>query len=156
MTREDLLETYPEALEDCIPLVRKTEPETEAFAGVFAKHEELPDWLSDVLSQIEGLRNLPPNWDSYGAVPVDPRSISAAREVIARLARYVNVGKPAVGATPDGDVGFSWDVGDWSIDADIAPSGRISYVYLDERDHVNDEDTWTNDPCDLLHLLTQW
>ena len=66
------------------------------------------------------------------------------------------VEKPAVGATPDGHIGFSWDEGAWSLDAEILPTGRIEYVYLDERDSAQDREAVALDWAELLEMLTQW
>ena len=68
---------------------------------------------------------------------------------------YVGVAEPAVGASPEGHVGFSWDEGAWSLDAEVLPDGRIEYVYLDEQDSAKDRDTTTRLWTDLLELLTQ-
>ncbi|HUU98808.1 MAG TPA: hypothetical protein VM487_24005 [Phycisphaerae bacterium] len=105
---------------------------------------------------MEQLLALPENWNSYGARPVSHDAAARANEFAAYLSYVVGVVEPAVGATPDGDVGFCWDAGTWSLDVSIDGTGLISYVYLDEENHGNDRDTCTRDIAQLIPLLTQW
>jgi hypothetical protein len=120
-----------------------------------AIRETQPKWLRDSLRKLQELATLQENWDSYGASPVNANSVVRAQELVCYLARFVGVDEPAVGATPEGHVGFSWDEGAWSLDAEVLPNGRIAYVYLDERDSANDRETTTRRWADLLALLTQ-
>ena len=70
------------------------------------------------------------NWDSYGAEPVSAKSIRDALRIVEQISRYHGIAAPDVSATPDGMVAFGWDVGDWSLDAEIEPDGQILYAYL--------------------------
>ena len=117
--------------------------------------QQLPTWVRRTITKLENLPALQENWDSYGARPIDMRSIQKAHELICELALYVGINEPAVSATPDGHVGLSWDEGSWSIDAEMLPDGRIRYVYLDERDSANDRERVTCGRYELLGLLTQ-
>lgn len=136
-----------EASADAVVLTRPT---------VFARRAAPPDWLADTIVKLDKLVGLEQNWDSYGASPVDHTSVATAKELIRYLAMFTNVDKPAVGATPDGQVGFSWDEGAWSLDVEVLSDGRFAYVYLDERDGSNDRETATRESSELLPLLTQW
>lgn len=42
-------------------------------------------WLLSTGEQFERLRQLQPNWDSYGAGPLDPRCIEGAARMLADL-----------------------------------------------------------------------
>lgn len=133
-------------------------PDTVALnsAPVFAKHDTPPSWLPQILTRVGALADLGENWDSYGGRAIDGRSIAAAQRLIDHLARFIGVNAPAVSGTPDGGVGFSWDDGDWSLDAEVLRCGRINYVYLDEKDSAKDRETSKTDGNELLELLTQW
>lgn len=145
-------------VDDFDPIPAETSGNTEALSRetVFARRETYPEWLREMIEKLENLATLQENWDSYGAGPIDKRSIKKARDLIGYLAAFIAVDCPAVAGTPDGHVGFSWDEGSWSLNAKILPDGRIKYVYLDERDATKDRETTTRNWSDLLDLLTQW
>jgi len=123
---------------------------------VFAKSCTQAAWLPKTSARIAALADLNENWDSYGGHAISGSSITAARHLIDHLAWFIGVQAPAVSGTPDGGVGFSWDDGDWSLDAEIVSSGRIKYVYLDEEDSSNDLEATTVDGNELLELLARW
>ncbi len=87
-------------------------------------------WLEGVQEQLEELASLQENWDSYGACPISPEAIKAARDTVTGLAWIRDIEAPVVTGTPDGDVGLCWDHGDWSLDASIDSTGLINYVFL--------------------------
>ena len=99
------------------------------------------DWLPGALAEIEALRTLQANWDSYGAAPVHPLSIEKACLLVEYLAAHPKVGVPSIGASGDGYVGFSWDEDDWSLDVEVLPGPVVmefTYVYLDPQDDTKD------------------
>lgn len=114
------------------------------------------DWLNDAAQKLEALSILRENWDSYGALPINHTAIENARWLLTYLAWTQNVDAPAVGGTPDGTVGLSWDDGVWSIDAEVFPSGQIHYVYLDDRNPNNEREATLSCVDELVELLTQW
>ena len=124
--------------------------------SVCALRERPESWLDRACQQLEQLRLLLPNWDSYGAAPVDHTAIKKTAQYLAYLARVVGVPAPGVGAAPDGEVALTWDEAAWSLDASVDATGLIRYVYLDERDHRNDRETRTRDISQLVQFLAQW
>lgn len=115
---------------------------------------EVPEWINDLVSRIDALRALGPNWDSYGASPVNITTIVHAQDIARKLAGFVGVTRPVLSPGPNGEVGFSWDTGKWSLDASIDVEGMITYVYLEEAGR--EVESRTRDPRDLLPFLTQW
>ncbi len=115
---------------------------------------EAPEWINDLVSRIDALRALGPNWDSYGASPVNMTTIAHAREIARKLAGFVGVTRPVLSTGPNGEVGFSWDTGKWSLDASVDDEGMITYVYLEEAGR--EVESRTRDPHDLLLFLTHW
>lgn len=113
-------------------------------------------WLDDALEAISSLAGLGGNWDSYGANAVDAGSVACARQVAEFLAGCVSVRPPVVTATPDGDVAFCWDTGNWSLDASVDRTGLISYAFIDERDAGKEYEGRTRDLSDLVGLITRW
>lgn len=123
--------------------------DTEAFA-----YRSTSPWCSLVRRRIQDLLLLQENWDSYGALPVDRRSVDHAVNLARDLATISGVDPPAIAATPNGDVGFCWDKGSWSLDLSVDPDGVISYVYLNE---LSGEETErrTRDVGELIPLMVQ-
>lgn len=136
-----------------------TQIDTGALAPprkVMAIRTSPADWLAEALDAIERLLTLGKNWDSYGANAVDQESVRRASELAQRLAWVENVEAPSITATPDGDVGFCWDTGEWSLDASVDPTGLISYVLLDEGDPSQEQEGRTRNVNDLAELATRW
>ena len=123
---------------------------------VVAMSDHPAAWLGDTLITVKRLRLLEPNWDSYGANPISDDSCCHAEFVLMKLANIANVPKPLVSATPDGDVGFCWDEGFWSLDAWIESTGQITYTYLDETNTANNREEQTDTWQALVPFLTQW
>ena len=148
----------PEAFCRDISLIRaETQQETGAFRPAVCALRETPaEWLPTTLEKIEALLDLQQDWDSYGATPLDSATIDKASQCACFLAHFVGISAPVVGAAPDGKAGFSWDSGAWSLDVDISPTGRIHYVYIDQRDESCDQEAWTDDLYELVRLLTAW
>ena len=123
---------------------------------ILAIRGDLPSWLDDRLAQIDGLRNLEPNWDSYGAQRVDLMSIELAREAVKHLAHIDTVEEPTVTAAPDGKVALCWDDGERSLDVEICPDGWLDFSYMNESREIPDEEGRTQVLEYLVVLLTQF
>lgn len=111
------------------------------------------EWLASTVQAIRSLLELPEGWDSYRAARAHEGSVTNALKLIRVLAEHPGIGKPVVTATPNGDVGLCWDVGEWSMDASIDPTGLISYCFLDETNRARDRDTRTRDIGELVELM---
>lgn len=130
---------------------------TEQGTGItLAVRTDPASWLSDALKAIRSLRALEPNWDSYGARTVNDDSIAKSETLALSLSTFENVAAPTVTATPEGHVGFCWDSGDRSLDAEVYPNGLVEYVYLDRRDSAADREARTRDYEELAMLLSSW
>lgn len=138
----------------------ETREETAALVNsgdaVFAVRNCQAPWHEDAQDSIVRLLTLGKNWDSYGADAVKEASVRKALHLATRLSWIVNVERPSITATAEGNVGFSWDTGDWSLDAAIDGSGLISYVFLDERDSANEREGRTRNIRELIALATNW
>ena len=145
---------FPEPF-SLVPAGTDQQPEALVRLPVIALRDP-PPWLKITLSKLEALGTLQENWDSYGAAPVERNSIREAQKLLMHLAMYVGVDEPAVGATPDGEAGLSWDGGPWSLDVDVTREGRYEYVFLDDRDSALSIEASTRDKDDLLIRLTTW
>jgi hypothetical protein len=78
----------------------------------------------DCIESLNNLRNLEPNWDTYGAPAIAPESIDTA----IRLARFLPdhaMPEPSVVPTSGGGVQLEWHQGGFDIEVEFLPSGEI-------------------------------
>lgn len=129
-----------------------------AFDQQFAVRDESPLWLQPILNQISQLSSLSPNWDSYGALAPNEKSIKRAQDFIGWLCCFVGIEKPDFALTASGNVTFmwEWDHGTRNLDVEIQPDGTIRFSFLDERDEEREEEGQTQDSVKILSLLTDW
>src|SRR5205809_218902 len=70
-------------------------------------HPGQPASFEEVEEQLCELLTLERNWDSYGALPIDPANVAAARRLLKRLEPWRPV-PPYVVPTVGGAVQFEW------------------------------------------------
>lgn len=97
-----------------------------------------PWFFSSAGPRLGKLQTLGQDWDSYGARSVDPAAIHQAQQLLMRLAQVHGVPPPRIGATPDGHVALTWDLGGASLDVEIEPDGRCAYAFVSDRDPSKD------------------
>lgn len=115
-----------------------------------------PVWLEERRQQIAHLSKLKDNWDSYGALAIDPRSIQISKQLLSLLSQVVGVEPPTITASPDGHVAFCWDYNQRTLEIEIRPDAVCEYVYIDERDSAMDEEGETTNAERFAQLLTKW
>lgn len=70
-----------------------------------------------------------PDWDKYGALPVDQHAAQLACRFLNMLPSAVPT--PDVGLDPDGQVSFDWIVAaDRQLTASLSPDGVLSYAAI--------------------------
>jgi hypothetical protein len=139
------------------PVVTHADATTDGMMGstLFALRTVPPGWLHDCIARIEQLRSLSANWNSYGALPIDLRSIMLAKSLLVELAFVDSIEEPTVTASPSGNVAFCWDDGERSLDVEVLPDNLLEYAYLNESQPSLDEEGQTCEVNKLAFLLTQ-
>jgi hypothetical protein len=104
-----------------------------------------PAWLGRVKSPLRDLAQLPANWDSYGASPVDPRVLPIAETLIEWFA-VDDMPPPDLFATVEGGVQMEWHIRRANVEIEITPDGTSIYFH-----DLNSGDPWTRpvSPADL-------
>lgn len=97
-----------------------------------------PAWLDPTAQGLTGLLYLAPNWDSYGARPIDPVHVFAALEL---LVLVMQDGTPAPAVVPTNRDGVQLEWHTQGIDLEIETLSL-------HRRHVSFEDSATNDEWD--------
>lgn len=137
------------------------EADADATGEAFSPHRlvfavrNTPDWVCNRVEQLHALLQLKENWDSYGAEPMDPRSVVHAENLLRWLARFVGVEAPTVTASPDGHAALCWDDGQRSLEVEVRSDGVFQFTFIDEKDASRDEEAEIMDAGRLAELLTQ-
>lgn len=69
---------------------------------------KVPEWLQQALEKINDLLRLPPNWDSYGAKPINIQSALASLKILASAGLDDDALAPQLVPTPRGGVQLEW------------------------------------------------
>lgn len=86
--------------------------------GFFRMDEEPPKWFIPILAEVCTLGELPPNWNSYGAKPIDPYTAAAAATLLLDvLSEYDPI--PAIVPTARGGVMFEWHECGMDLEIDV-------------------------------------
>ncbi len=101
-----------------------------------------PSWIWRVISDIQHIAKLDPNWDSYGAAPL---SLRAARRCIEELLEILpaNTPQPTLVPTRDGGLQLEWHRGGIELEIEVPPVGPVTYLFLDE---TGEEQEWEGAP----------
>lgn len=115
-----------------------------------------PEWLEERLQKITHLSELNDNWDSYGALAIDPRSIQISKQLLSLLAQFVGVDPPTITASPDGHVALCWDKDQRTLEIEVRSDAVFEYAFIDEQASANDEEGRITNAGRFAQLLTQW
>lgn len=83
--------------------------------------DETPPWFE---VQLQELADLPPNWNSYRARPIDARAIAAVRALLET--------KPFIVPTSMGGVQLEWHTPHGDYELEIGPNGLERINGIDE------------------------
>src|ERR1700687_6241070 len=81
---------------------------------------------AEALSQLDEAKSAAavPNWDGYGARPIDEAAYALAKRFIRSLPTTTPT--PEVGVDPDGEVSIDWHFGPRQVlSVSVGPSGRL-------------------------------
>jgi len=110
-------------------------------------------WAANCVDQVRSLAALSSNWDSYGARCVGLRAIGVAVELVDVLARFDGVAPPAVGATADGKVALSWELGEAAVDVEVDDTGGAKFSFVSDGDPTSDREGRLFDLAEIIPLL---
>ncbi len=92
--------------------------------------------MNTALAAIERLKDVPRNWDSYGAAKIDEAALAQASQLLLDLARrdpehrYTN---PIVGPDVGGGVELIWESAHRAVHALVSPRAVRVLVLADEK-----------------------
>jgi len=79
------------------------------------------------------------DWDSYGALPIDDKSLIAARRLLSRISRELP--EDAADASPfalaplaDGGIQIEWRGDQTALEIEVDPLGRLSSLFVEQHE----------------------
>src|SRR5260370_275218 len=102
-----------------------SDSETSRTATSFKRLDKL-----SVFKQFDDLKQLPEDWNGYGAQPIDPGTIEAAQSFIVDLPDDI-ITAPTVVPITRGRLQFEWHRGNRSLELEFETPGRIHYLKAD-------------------------
>lgn len=115
------------------------------------------------LRKLDELKNLPEDWDSYGADPISPNAIAKAKSIITSvmIAFGGSIGNVVqltdVIPIADGGVQLEWVGPHAELEIEISPNGNIGLLYISvsegRRNYEESKDNTLNDVYTVIAKL---
>lgn len=98
---------------------------------------EFPTEVQQLVNKIRAFESLQSNWDSYGAMPHDPRSQNAALELIV----YSNLRCmfPDIVPLQNGGIGLRWASESRELEVDVNADGSCEILLVDDTQAIEQE-----------------
>lgn len=91
---------------------------------------QLPTPVAQSLSRISDLAEFEADWNSYGALPLQPSVVEPAIRLI--LAAFPRCIQPEISLTPAGGLCLFWHRGPRELEVEIHPDGSCDYAFEDK------------------------
>jgi len=91
--------------------------------------EQVP-WVTETLTRVNRVAELPPDWDSEGSPPTDPKQVRAALQLLDRLCELTSDDPPAPYVCPvsGGGLQFEWSVGNRSLELEFSQENTVLFL----------------------------
>ena len=127
----------PHYLADPVRVTHPRTPPTIRRRSRFIQEGEAPAWVNPpwvepTVQALEELLMLPPGWDSYGALAVDPTHVEAALRVLYLVMRE-DTPKPSIAPTNRGGVQVEWHERGIDLELETLSAHRLRVSYEDLR-----------------------
>jgi hypothetical protein len=114
------------------------------------------------LRKLDELKNLPEDWDSYGADPISPNAIAKAKSIITSvMIAFGGIIGNVVQLTDvipiaDGGVQLEWIGPHAELEIEISPNGNIGLLYISvSEDRRNYEESKENSLNDIYTVIAK-
>jgi hypothetical protein len=103
---------------------------------------DIADALNALAARLDQIAALRPNWDGYGAPPIDPSVLRAVRGWGRRMPGWALTPAPAVVPLSSGAVQLEWHYGSRILELEFETPDHIHYLRWEPGAGVEDEDTF--------------
>ena len=127
-----------------------------AFEGgelVIVVEGDPPLWLEPTVRSLGELLQLKPNWDSYGAQPVDSHCVAAALQLALDTLRD-NTPAPSVVPTSRGGLQLEWHTRGLDLEVEFLSATRICGLFEDRVGNEGWEEDLTFDRGPLVRAIS--
>ena len=111
-----------------------------------------PPWLEPALEELNQLLQLPPNWNSYNAMPIEPLAVVRTIELLDAVMED-STPFPQFVPTPQGGVQLEWDMRGMAIEVESYPSGTREMYVQDQRNGTEQERALDSDLSPLIEAV---
>ena len=116
-----------------------------------------------VISELNRIAALKPNWDAEDARPISTEIVMAARKLVSRLPNDLKetVGIPAVvpmarGSERSGNLQFEWDDGTRSLELEVENPTMVHFLQWHPEQGIEREDFFSIDHVESAVSLIRW
>jgi hypothetical protein len=106
---------------------KASSPYISMSAKIMVDIDAPPTWIADVVRTINELLALGPDWDTYGARPIDPKHVESGLILLQDLA-FTDSPMPVVVPTVARGVQFEWETARGAVEARVDDEGSCIYV----------------------------
>jgi hypothetical protein len=114
-----------------------------------------PNFIESVQSALDSLRALAPNWDGYGAPPIDPAVIDAAKAFVAGLPENL-VSPPCVVPMANGTLQLEWHHGSKSLELEFESPSSIRYLQWHPEQGIEEENSFPVNNVECAVDVIRW
>ena len=120
-----------------------------------AQVQPLDGAITPVSEQLGQLRTLSPGWLDGHGVPPSAESIEWTAQILGQLPSDGSIPRPYLYPTPEGSIQAEWDIGPWSVTAEVDVASRcLSVSALNTQTQAGlDKDFTENHPHELANFL---
>jgi hypothetical protein len=102
---------------------------------------KIPDWVQPTVEGLVRIMRLPPDWDSYGARPVQSVLVERAVEILSRVMEE-NSPPPSIVPLCDGGLQMEWHLRNQDIEIAVASDEPPTYYYQSSEGNVEEGPPW--------------
>ena len=107
----------------------------QSFTGQFSEvtpiTSEMSLWLQDSQNELQRLKNLPKNWDSYGSSEITDKASKKTADLLHKSA-CLGLNKPNLFPVSGGGLQLEWQNAGRELEIEILPEGDIEFLIVDE------------------------
>lgn len=117
-----------------------TQGDSQGFTPPWAIKTPFHGMMQASFDTLKKLSHLPPNWDSYGALPPTPVALAVTKhfltEIDTMLGQYADhhVQPELIVPLADGGVQIEWSTRAGELDIQVGPTGTFGYLWTDQRE----------------------
>lgn len=124
---------------------------TGQLSAVTPITSEMSLWLQDSQKELQNLKTLPENWDSYGSPQITNQASKKVADLLHNLACF-GLNKPNLFPVSGGGLQLEWQNGERELEIEVLPDGTIEFLIVNENEEMKEGKATEGD----ILRLAQW